>query len=117
MGSVPTKQEVDEQRLLYLDQKRSPEISERSGLQLPRDVRQLRGYKAKVLTEADLVNYRQTNVVGNTLFSRSSPSVVGDTYKLPPVRSFITKIFDRFDRIKQVQKAENFFRSLRGTVQ
>lgn len=41
----------------------------------------------------------------DTLFSRSSPSVVGDTYKLPPVRSFITKIFDRFDRIKQVQKA------------
>ncbi len=105
-GAVPVQRWVDEQKLLYLDQKRSPEISERSGLQLPRDVRQLRGYKAKVLTEADLVNYRQTNGgSGDALFSRSSPSVVGDTYKLPPVRSFITKIFDRFDRIKQVQKA------------
>lgn len=42
---------------------------------------------------------------GKPLFSRASPSVVGDTYKLPPVRTWITRLFDRFDRIKQVQKA------------
>jgi hypothetical protein len=33
--------------------------AERSGLRLPRDVRQLRGYKQRVLTEQDLVKYRQ----------------------------------------------------------
>lgn len=45
--------------LLYLDQKESPAFSKRSGLRLPRDVRQLRGYKRKVLTDSDLVKYRE----------------------------------------------------------
>lgn len=57
-GDVPIQRWVREQKLLYLDQKRSPEISERSGLRLPRDVRQLRGYKQRVFTERDLVKYR-----------------------------------------------------------
>lgn len=38
-------------------------------------------------------------------YSKASTATVGDTYKLPPARTFITKIFDRFDRLDQVQKA------------
>lgn len=33
----------------HINQKRSPEISDRSGLQLPKDVRQLRGYMSKII--------------------------------------------------------------------
>lgn len=35
----------------------------------------------------------------------SKTDTVGDTFKLPPARWLVTKFFDRFDRIKQVQKA------------
>lgn len=38
-------------------------------------------------------------------YSKAKTATVGDTYKLPPARTFITKIFDRFDRLNQVQKA------------
>lgn len=38
-------------------------------------------------------------------YSKANTATVGDTYKLPPARTFITKIFDRFDRLNQVQKA------------
>ncbi|MDO5504807.1 MAG: JAB domain-containing protein [Pseudoxanthomonas suwonensis] len=55
---IPSARWVKEQKLLYLDQKTSPAVAARSGLQLPRDVRQLRGYKNRVATEADLRKYR-----------------------------------------------------------
>jgi len=53
--SVPaTKWVKEDKTLLYLNQKESPALAERSGLQLPRDVRQLRGYEHRVQTETDL---------------------------------------------------------------
>lgn len=42
---------------------------------------------------------------GDSNIYYSKTATVGDTYKLPPARAFITKIFDRFDRLDQVQKA------------
>ena len=47
--------------LCYLDQKTSPEVAARSGLQLPGDVRQLRGYSHRILPERDLRNSPQFN--------------------------------------------------------
>jgi hypothetical protein len=58
-GDVPTKRWVEEKKLLYLNEKESPTFSGRSGLQLPRGVRQLRGYKERVHTDSDLVKYRR----------------------------------------------------------
>lgn len=52
---TPVQEWVTKGDLLYLDQKLSPAISGRSGLQLPSEVRSLRGYEHKLMTEADLV--------------------------------------------------------------
>ncbi|MDY0190711.1 MAG: LPD38 domain-containing protein [Desulfuromonas sp.] len=61
-ASVPAMKWVKEDKtLLYLNQKESPALAERSGLQLPRDVRQLRGYEHRVQTETDLFKYRSAN--------------------------------------------------------
>ena len=54
---TPVQDWVKKGDLLYLDQKRSPAFSGRSGLQLPGEVRSLRGYSTKVKTELDLVKY------------------------------------------------------------
>jgi len=62
----------DNKDLLYLNQKLSPAFSERSGLRLPGEVRQLRGYAHKVLTDADLVKYRAENPDG--AFSKATQS-------------------------------------------
>lgn len=70
-------------RVLYLDQKRSPEISERSGLQLPRDVRQLRGYKHRVLTEADLAKHRRTNSQNGPAFSKRQDQNINQAGPIP----------------------------------
>ncbi len=56
---TPVQEWVKKGDLLYLDQQNSPELAARSGLQLPRDVRQLRSYPRTVLTDADLVKYRE----------------------------------------------------------
>lgn len=72
-AGVPTARWVRDGKLLYLDQKRSPTLSERSGLQLPRDVRQLRGYKRRVQTETDLHKYRAERE--EVMFSRREENI------------------------------------------
>lgn len=57
-AGVPVMRWVREGKLLYLDENKSPAFGARSGLQLPRGVRQLRGYNQRVKTGADLVKYR-----------------------------------------------------------
>lgn len=71
---TPVDKWVKNGDLLYLDQEKSPAFSERSGLRLPRDVRQLRGYPRIVVTESELVKYREENP--DTRFSR----VADDNY-------------------------------------
>lgn len=55
----------EDKALLYLDQEKSRTFNERSGLQLPGEVRQLRGYKQRVATEADLRKYRAEREAGS----------------------------------------------------
>ena len=50
---------LEDKSLVYLNQEMSPEYSERSGTRLPSEVRILRGYKHKVLTDDDLVKYQK----------------------------------------------------------
>lgn len=71
---TPVDKWVKNGDLLYLDQEKSPAFSERSGLRLPKDVRQLRGYPRIVVTESELVKYREENP--DTRFSR----VADDNY-------------------------------------
>jgi N12 class adenine-specific DNA methylase/DNA repair protein RadC len=56
---TPVEKWVQNGDLVYLDQQKNPEFSKRSGLRLPRVVRQIQGTQS-ILTEADLVNYRQS---------------------------------------------------------
>ncbi len=50
---------LEDKSLVYLNQEMSPEYSERSGTRLPSEVRILRGYEHKVLTDHDLVKYHK----------------------------------------------------------
>lgn len=72
-AGVPTARWVRNGKLLYLDQKRSPTFGERSKLQLPGEVRQLRGYKHRVQTEADLHKYRAER--DEAMFSRREENI------------------------------------------
>jgi len=42
---------------------------------------------------------------GNVYFSRPAYDGVGDTYKLPPARNLVIKLFNKFDQIKRVTDA------------
>ncbi len=103
-GKVPTKRWVDEQKLLYLDQKKSPEVGERSGLRLPGDVRQLRGYKQRVLTENDLFKYRQ--------------SADGQMYSLAPAEeTYLPSTGPRIERgIVRLAKLKGWFMGAADTL-
>jgi len=70
--TTPVDKWVKNGDLLYLDQKESPAFSERSGLRLPRGVRQLRGYGDKVQTDADLVKYRSMQQRESSAFPRGA---------------------------------------------
>ncbi|MBQ1784622.1 MAG: PLxRFG domain-containing protein [Gammaproteobacteria bacterium] len=87
----------DAKALLYLDQKESPSFGARSGLRLPRDVRQLKGYKQKVLTDADLVKYRNENP--DIRFSKSRAAQALDAaseVKAETIKDWIAGKWDDF---------------------
>ncbi|PJK01450.1 hypothetical protein CO615_04010 [Lysobacteraceae bacterium NML75-0749] len=100
-AGVPTARWVRNGKLLYLDQKRSPTFSERSGLQLPRDVRQLRGYKHRVQTEADLHKYRAER--DEAMFSRKSTVAL-----TPEQEAFMAKAGLAADMRSTWQKARDW---------
>ena len=60
-GKTPVNRWIKDGKLRYIDNEKSPALGDTSWLQLPRVYRQVPGSKVKILTERNLVKYREAN--------------------------------------------------------
>ncbi|MBP6807247.1 MAG: hypothetical protein KA125_03030, partial [Chromatiaceae bacterium] len=60
-GRTPVSRWLKDGKLRYINNEKSPALSDTSWLQLPRVYRQIPGSKVKILTERNLVKYREAN--------------------------------------------------------
>ena len=88
-GPLPVSRWVEEGRLRYLDQKKTPDFVRRSGLRLPSTADELRGSKVKVHTDRDLRKYQAANAVADQggKFTRRDADRMADAIAKPAEKS------------------------------